>query len=168
MKINGSFVGAILLALLGALSAPPALGDETSEVGLGTRITSPDGAMVFLLEQDRSTGTLAWSVHRDGRPIVTRGALGLELAGTGVVASKGPVSVVGEQEIATSWKPPYGERSVVEDKCREKTLGIGVGDAGGPEVRLQVRAYDEGVAFPLHLACLDHAFALLVPGSADE
>ena len=147
MKINGSFVGAILLGLLGALSAPQALGDETSEVGLTNRITSPDGAMVFLLEQDPSTGTLAWSVHRDGRPIVTRGALGLELAGTGVVASKGPVSVVGEQEIATSWKPPYGERSLVEDKCREKTLGIGGGDAGGPEVRLQVRAYDEGIAF---------------------
>ena len=59
------------------------------------RFASPDGALAFVLERDDTTQALAWSVTRKDRPVVTRGALGLELTGPGVVADKGPVTMNG-------------------------------------------------------------------------
>ena len=56
------------------------------------RLASPDGALSFFLERDDTTQSLAWSVTRKDQPVVTRGALGLELTGFGVIGGKGPVA----------------------------------------------------------------------------
>lgn len=108
-------------------------------------LTSPDGANVFLLERDDVTGQFAWSVTRDGRPVVTRGALGIDVTGFGTIADEGSVAVADARTVETSWTPPYGERATIPDHFKEETLTLSHASHGALAVKLQVRAYDEGV-----------------------
>ncbi|MFO1490692.1 MAG: glycoside hydrolase family 97 catalytic domain-containing protein [Kiritimatiellia bacterium] len=112
----------------------------------GCRLDSPDGALTFVLERDETTQALAWSVTRKDRPVVTRGALGLELTGPGVVADRGPVTKAETRSADTRWKPVCGEHAGYRDHFNEATLTLAAAAAGEAVVRLQVRAYDEGVA----------------------
>lgn len=111
------------------------------------KIASPNSSLVFLLERDASTGVLAWSATFSGRPLITRGALGLETKDAGRLGDKGPIGAVETRDVKTTWKPPYGERSEIPDCFREETMALASPTSGGPAVRLQVRAYDEGLAF---------------------
>ena len=109
-------------------------------------VTSPDGALSLLLERDDSTGALAWSVTRGGQAIVTRGALGLDLSGIGVVGDEGTISHVETRAIDTTWTPPYGEHATIRDHFNEETWTLDGPGHGALTVRLQVRVYDEGAA----------------------
>jgi alpha-glucosidase len=109
-------------------------------------IASPDGALVFQLERDQSTDKLAWSVTHGGRAVVTRGVLGIDISGTGVVGDEGTIGDVAARAVDTSWTPPYGERAIIPDHFNEETLTIADVGNGSLTVRLQVRAYDEGIA----------------------
>lgn len=110
------------------------------------RLASPDGALSFVLERDDTTQSLAWSVTRKDQPVVTRGALGLELTGFGVIGGKGPVAQAETRSADTRWKPVCGEHAEYRDQFNELTLTLGAAAADQPVVRLQVRAYDAGIA----------------------
>ena len=110
-------------------------------------LASPNGALVFLLERDAATGGFAWTVTHSNRPVVMRGALGLEISGSGVIADTGTVINVEARSVDSTWIPPYGERSAIPDKFREETLTIEYAGQGSLSAKLQVRAYDEGIAF---------------------
>lgn len=110
-------------------------------------VASPDGKQVLKLERDDGSGKLAWSVVREGRPVVSRGDLGLELDGLGTIGDEGVVSAVEAQSVDTTWTPPYGEQATVRDHFNEEIWSIDGPGHGGLEVRLQARAYDAGVAF---------------------
>ena len=129
----------ILAVALGVLPASAAW--QTAHT-----LASPDGAMVFLLERDDASGVLAWSATRNGRALVTRGALGIEISGVGVVADEGTLAVAGSRTVNETWTPPYGENARVTDHFTEKTLAITHSGQGALAVSLQVRAYNEGVA----------------------
>jgi alpha-glucosidase len=109
-------------------------------------IMSPDGKNVFLLDRDDSTSQLAWSVMRGGRPVVTRGALGVDVTGFGIIADEGSVAVIDARTVDTTWTPPYGERATMPDRFQEETITLSHASHGTLTVKLQVRAYDEGVA----------------------
>lgn len=47
----------------------------------------------------------------------------------------------------TIWTPVYGERSVVRDAFNEGTLYLSKKDGSGYRLNIEVRAYDEGIAF---------------------
>lgn len=136
--IHPSFV--VLLPLCGAvaLAAGPVV--ERS-------ITSPGGAVVFTLERDAATQALGYQVTFGGRPVVTHGALGVEISGSGVVGDEGAISGVEERKITTTWLNPFGENATVVDDFREATLAISHAGQGTRGVKLQVRAYDAGIAF---------------------
>ena len=109
-------------------------------------VASPDGALVLTVERDDVSGVLAWSVTRNGNALVTRGALGLDITGFGTIADEGTITNVEERTVDTTWTPPYGERAVVPSHFREETLTLAHASHGALTVRLQVRAYDEGIA----------------------
>lgn len=123
------------------VSVPEASGFVT--VG---RFSSPDGVLGFHLERAESNDELAWSVTHGGREVVTRGPLGIGLAGVGEIGDEGRIGELVRREVDTTWTPPYGERAVVPDHFREETYLLTKAGVGEPTVRLQVRAYDEGVA----------------------
>jgi alpha-glucosidase len=100
----------------------------------------------FILERTRTGNEFAWSVTHNGRPVVTRGVLGLEISGIGTVADEGTISHAGTRSVSTTWTPPYGEHATIPDVFKEETLTIDHAGHRGLRVRLQVRAYNEGIA----------------------
>ena len=131
----------LLLCILGVGTLPANAAWKTER-----RLASPDGSLTFILEHDDATHALAWSVTRKDRPVVTRGALGLEITGVGVVADQGPVMKAETRSADTRWQPVCGEHAEYRDHFNEATLTLGAAAAGKPVVRLQVRAYDAGIA----------------------
>lgn len=105
-------------------------------------LNSPDGTLLLQIERDSVTSKLAWSVTRNGTAVITRGDLGIEISGTGVVAQNGPVVSVEARDIDTTWTPPYGEQATIRDHCREEIFKL----PGTPQAYLELRAYNEGVA----------------------
>lgn len=109
-------------------------------------VTSPDGAISLVLERDDATGRFAWSVTRDGRPVVTRGSLGIELAGVGVVADEGTVASGETRSVDATWAPPYGEHAEIPERFNEQTWTLSHSSHGSLTVRVQTRVYNEGAA----------------------
>jgi len=56
-------------------------------------------------------------------------------------------------QVDTTWRPLWGERALVADRYNGLTLAVARLSSGGvPEAHLEIRAYDEGVAFRFLLA----------------
>ena len=131
------------IALLAILATSPARADFVTE----RSFASPDGKLTFILERDDTNNRFQWSVNRAGAAIVTRGILGIDLAKIGTIADEGSISHVETRDVNTTWKPPFGENSLVPDHFHEETITLTHADHGKRTVKLQVRAYDEGIAF---------------------
>ena len=104
-------------------------------------LSSPDGKSVFNLQLDEK-GSLAYHVTYRGQPLVLKSALGVEGWQQAFVLKK-----VEKREQDTSWKPVYGERADVKDKYREATFKLWLQNRQQQQMNLQVRAYNEGIAF---------------------
>ena len=115
-------------------------------------LASPGGAVAFTLERDAATQVLAYGVSFAGRPVVSGGTLGLEIADTGVVGDEGAVALMVEENVQTTWQYPFGERTSVADRYHEGAFSITHASHGGLGVKLQIRVYDEGVAWRYLLA----------------
>jgi alpha-glucosidase len=110
-------------------------------------LASPDGELTFTLERDDADSRFHWSVNRAGNAIVTRGTLGIDLAKIGTIGDKGAIRHVETRNVDTTWKPPFGENSLIRDRFREETLTLTHPNHANLVIKLQVRAYDEGIAF---------------------
>jgi alpha-glucosidase len=130
-----------ILAVCLAFAAPSHAAWQTERT-----LSSPDGSLILTLERDDANGALAWSLARSGASIITRGSLGIDLAGVGTVGGQGTIGAVETRTVSTTWTPPYGERSTIPDRFNEETLTLAHASHGALTVRLQFRAYDEGVA----------------------
>jgi alpha-glucosidase len=101
----------------------------------GHQVASPAGkAAVTITETD---GGLHYAVAWNGMPILAPSAVSL-------IKTKCRVTGTKTAGIDRIWKPVWGERSEVRDHCRELRLTL---ESAGKEFELQVRAYDDGVAF---------------------
>jgi len=128
-----------LLAFLSLLAS-------TSAAVIERSLSSPDQTLRFTLERDATSNEFSWSVTHSGRPVVTRGELGLGISGIGTVADEGTISHADTRSVDTTWAPPFGEHAVIPDVFHEATLTIRHTGHDGLTVRVQVRAYNEGIA----------------------
>ncbi len=123
----------LLLALV--LAAAPVLAQPLT-------VASPDGRTVVTVFAD---GDLAYSVARDGRPLVERSALGVVLADGDTLG--GPMRAVGteRQSVDETWTQPWGEVETVRDHHNE--LAVRLATTGAPDRRMDlvVRVFDGGV-----------------------
>lgn len=131
-----------LAALFGVVVCVPA----SAAIVVERTLASPDGSLVLTLERDDATEALFHSVTFNNRPVVTRGALGVEIAGTGVVGDQGSITAVAVADVDQSWTHPFGERSNVPDRYRGEVLTLSHSGHGSFGVKVELRAYDEGVA----------------------
>ncbi|MGJ8639838.1 MAG: glycoside hydrolase family 97 catalytic domain-containing protein [Opitutaceae bacterium] len=126
---------ALLLSM--ALLFPSVGGAEIS-------ITSPDARIQ--LRTHAEGGHVAYSVNFNGKPIIAKSRLGIELAGG---AFAGALKVVSSETSSfdETWKPVWGQFSEYRNHYNEITLDLAEGEA--PKRRMQVilRAYDDGIAF---------------------
>lgn len=151
-----------------AMAAVPALQLLTRSIGCGvlgdnTFLLSPSAGLRFHYSIDATTGFI-YSIHSRTGPVIldSRLAFGDDLnpGASSEWWSSLRVASVSRSSSRSEWKQPFGERSVVPDRYNELRIGLtpaaNGGDAntaasGPPEVTLQIRAYDEAVAFRITL-----------------
>ena len=118
--------------------------------GAVSELASPNGQLVvrFALQRDeQAAGRPTYSVLYRGRPLVSDGRLGLELQDAPPLDRGFRLVQAASANHDSTWKPVYGERSVVRDCYREMCLDLEDGQQPPRRLRLTFRAYDEGIAF---------------------
>ena len=106
------------------------------------KMESPDGKYLFSLNDDG--GRLSYSLNWNGQKVVNPSLLGIRANEDWHEGLS--IEEVSSSERDTVWHPVYGERSTVKDKYRMWSVTLTRAGAGGKLV-LDVRAYDEGIAF---------------------
>ena len=106
-------------------------------------ITSPDGN--YTMKVFDKDSTVFYTVNYKGKPVVLESQLGI--TGNGEWKNGLKVDNFSNSQRDTTWKPVYGERSLVKDKYNQYEINFT--KPANPRQRLQliVRAYDEGIAF---------------------
>jgi len=106
-------------------------------------VGSPDGKLRMKVYEQG--GNVYYTVHFDEKPIVLESLLGINGNGewkNGMTVGSSEVSSVDE-----TWKPVYGERSLVRDRYNQAEIVLTQAQNTRRTLRLIVRAYNEGIAF---------------------
>ena len=136
-------------------------------------LSSPDGRKTVRFEKPGKE--LTYSVKVDGKDVILPSRAGME------VDNRTWEMALGKRDLAqpeswmdmltvdsvsigasvdTVWTPLYGERSTVRDRYNQATLHMSRKDKSDYRLDVQVRAYDEGIAFryffPEHPAAIFH------------
>ncbi|MDP7048682.1 MAG: glycoside hydrolase family 97 N-terminal domain-containing protein [Verrucomicrobiota bacterium] len=110
-----------------------------------TTVESPGGQFTIELATGEG-GRPSYRVLWRGGEIIKPSGLGFVLDGDkDWIRGFGSLIELNLSESNHSWKPVWGERSVIRDRYRGATVSYSRED--GAAFRLEVRAYDEGVAF---------------------
>jgi alpha-glucosidase len=134
--------GALVALLLAGATPAPAATLPVAEQPIVLR--SPGGKLEVDLA--RTADGVAYAVRFAGEPLIGSSPLALVLNDDGRPLA---VSIAGHRRArrASEWKPLYGERALVPDRHEAVTLDLVPADPRAPRISLEVRAYDEGVAF---------------------
>ena len=115
------------------------------------KVTSPDGKLQMILQvSDRagSKGCPVYRVLRGERVVIAPSGLGLEPAdGEPLTEGFQRVVVVDRGRNDSTWKSVCGERSVVRDRYDWAVVRLVPREKSRGTLRLEIRAYDEAVAF---------------------
>lgn len=136
-------------------------------------LASPDGRRV--IEFAKPGKELTYSTTLDGEQIICPSRAGLDLDNWAWEMALGKRdleqsdcwmdlltvdSVTYHPAVNNEWHPLYGERSTVKDKYNSATLHMSRKDNSSYRLDIEVRAYDEGMAFryffPEHPAAIFH------------
>ena len=114
-----------------------------SACGGNPETTSPDGRtrLSFVTGAD---GCMAYTVERDGRPLILPSALGL-VAQEQDLAGGFSVREIVKRSVNETWTQPWGENKILRDCHNEMTAVLKNDD--GVLLTLRFRAFDDGVAF---------------------
>lgn len=133
--------------------------------GLELKLASPNGKQqVSFFQQQIAEGRneLYYQINFEGEPVLEKSRAGLQLdnriweMAIGIRKLKQPVcwmdnlevdSVVYQPMVNTVWHPLYGERSTVVDKYNAGIIYLSKKDGSDYRLNVEVRAYDEGIAF---------------------
>ena len=163
------------LLLFLAMAACVTSADAKTEVSL--ELTSPDGThhvAFYGKKSDSGSNMLYYRVDYDGKAVVNESRAGLQLdnrvweMAIGMRTLPQPELWMDNMEVDsvsytssdTTWKPLYGERSEVRDHYNGGTLYLSRRDGSNYRLNVEVRAYNEGIAFryffPEHPQALFH------------
>lgn len=136
-------------------------------------LKSPDGRREVRFEKPGKE--LTYSVKVDGKEVILPSRAGLEMDNRTWEMALGKRdlaqpdswmelltvdSVSVGTHVDTVWTPLYGERSKIHDRYNQATLHMSRKDKSNYRLDVQVRAYDEGIAFryflPEHPAAIFH------------
>lgn len=136
-------------------------------------LKSPDGRNVISFAKPAKE--LTYSVERDGKPLILPSRAGVDLDNWVWEMALGKRdlqqpdcwmdllsvdSVSYADPVDNTWHPLYGERSTVKDRYNSATLHMSRKDKSDYRLDVEVRAYDEGLAFryffPEHPAAIFH------------
>ena len=120
------------------------LAPVASVAAAASDISSPDGRI--LLRTHAASGQVAYSVEFNGKPVIAKSRLGIELGGGHF---SGAIMVSGSKTRShdDTWEPVWGQFSEVRDHYNELTLGLTEIDAPTRRMQVILRAYNDGIAF---------------------
>lgn len=152
-----------MISLAGALLCTLMASAQTADKQLA--LSSPDGnQQVKFFQTPRQSGVneLQYTVHYQGKEVIAPSRAGLQMdnrvweMALGVRNLKQPVcwmdnfetdSVKYHPVIDETWNPLYGERGTVRNHYHAATLFLSKKDGSDYRLHVEVRAYNEGVAF---------------------
>lgn len=129
------------------------------------KLASPDGTHEVAFYQKQTSpavNELCYRITFKGKPVINESRAGLELdnriweMALGVRNLKQPACWMDNLEVDSvtylplkdiTWKPLYGERSTVRDYYKAATIHLSKKDNSDYRLNVEVRAYNEGVAF---------------------
>ena len=106
-------------------------------------VKSPDHSIVLSVDID-AEGRIVYRLSKDKETVIDWSGTGFT-AGTGSVPNATRLVAGKKVRIRKEWKPLWGKRSVVPDRCNGRDISVTFADLG--EATLQVRVYDDGAAF---------------------
>ena len=130
-----NFITAIVLLLIFNINFP-AFSREVA-------VSSPDGKFYFYLYE--KNGSIWFTVNYQNTPIILESLLGIE--GNNNWKDEVSIGKTVESTVDVTWKPVYGERSTVRDHYNQSEIEIIKGNNQNLNIKLIVRAYNEGIAF---------------------
>ncbi|WP_372931779.1 glycoside hydrolase family 97 protein [Mariniphaga sediminis] len=111
------------------------------------KLYSPDGRLCFtFFMQPDEPFEMSYSVSYNNQSVVLKSPLGIQLT-DGQWLNKLELKDKITSSKDTTWIPVYGERNQVRDHYNETVFVIGKQGKTKPEMRIVVRAYNEGIAF---------------------
>lgn len=125
----------LLLIFLFALSMASINAQQTKQLG------SPDERLNFSFTLS-SEGAMSYNISFKKKPVVFSSVLGLNGWEKGIVLTGAEFT-----RLDSFWKPVYGERSTIRDHYNEMTLTLLRDNNERRKLQIQVRAYNEGIAF---------------------
>lgn len=128
------------------------------------KLTSPEGVHEVMFRQEKissSVNEIVYQVKYRGREVIGSSRAGLQLDNrTWELALARKInqvkcwmdnlevdSVIYQPAVNKSWHPLYGERSTVREAYNEATMYLSKKDGSNYRLNIEVRAYDEGIAF---------------------
>ena len=113
--------------------------------GAAREVRSPDGKIAITIHTDAPLG---YSVTVDGKPLLVRSRLGLDLADNVKLGEKPVVESEARRSADNRWEYKFGKNRYVRDRYKELSLTL---KEGGIAFGVVARAYNDGVAFRMVL-----------------
>ena len=111
-------------------------------------LVSPDGAVKAAF--DLHDGQPTYSLTYKGASVLEPSALGLNLKDA--FRNGFTVADTARSSVSTEWKPVWGERALVPERYNGLTVSLKEKDPRGQSLALELRAYNEGLAFRYRLS----------------
>ena len=140
-------------AILGALCATV----QAAEV----KVNSPDGKAVITVTD---AGGLSYAVTFDGREVVAKSRFGI-IADDVDLGADAKLGKTSSRKIRESYSM-FGGHSEANNNCRETTVAVRT--AAGENYELDVRAYNDGVAFRYFIPASTPVEEILIRNEATE
>jgi alpha-glucosidase len=104
-------------------------------------LQSPNGTLKFTMFAGED-GSIRYSINYAGKEVLLPSVLGVEGWSNHL-----SVRSITSSNQNTTWKPVYGERNLIYNHYNEKIVTLQRNNNDNQPLLLQVRAYDEGIAF---------------------
>lgn len=109
------------------------------------KVSSPNSKYRFELHVTKSQ--IYYHAFFNNTEIIEKSSLGFKLSEIGLIPKKIVVQSVEKSSVDTIWKPLYGERNQYPEQYQQALIKLGPNKQALPELHVEVRAYNEGVAF---------------------
>lgn len=134
MLLKRLLFAAVLLAAINAVAGAP------------LTVFSPD-SRVRLEVTHSPTGMVTYAVFYKDQPAILPSGIGFTLKNPAVSLQNFSIQAIDSSYTNTTWKPVWGEQSLIRDEHRELRLDLTDQGNSGIRVRLVFRVFNEGIGF---------------------
>jgi len=134
----------------------------TPSLNAAETLASPDGALKAVF--DLNGGEPVYSLTYKDAPVLAPSPLGLNLKDAFLGGFELAKAVRGN--VDASWKPTWGERALVLDRYASLTATLKERGPRGRTLTVELRAYNEGLAFRYRMSASDEAWQIASEATA--